>query len=92
MDEVRSTISGVLLVAAADIAILFACGCIIALLIHDAAAISAEQHTGKQTNLVIEVTIRRLAGQWFSTHALGVKNRFDFFARVPHHPFVEQVA
>ena len=43
------------------------------------------------TIFAFEVAVHRLAGDRLSTHALGTENRLDLFARVLHHPFVEQI-
>ena len=39
--------------------------------------------------LAFQIAIDRLAGDGFSAHAFSPENRFDFLARVPHHPFVK---
>ncbi len=36
-----------------------------------------------------QIAIDRLAGDGFSAHAFSPENRFDFLARVPHHPFIK---
>ena len=54
-DKVRGAILCPLLVAAADVAILFPLVGLVSLLIEDAPAIGAEQHTGEQAHFIIAV-------------------------------------
>ena len=54
-DEMCRTIGGALLVAAADVAVLPPLVRFIPLLVHDAAAVGAEQQTGEQANLAVAV-------------------------------------
>ena len=54
-DKVRRTVTGALLVAAADVTVLLTGLVLIPLLVHHMAAVGAEQHTGEQPHLVIAV-------------------------------------
>ena len=54
-DEVRRTVMGALLVAAADVTVLLAVLVLLPLLVPLMTAVGAEQHTGEQPHLVIAV-------------------------------------
>ena len=54
-DKVRRTVGGAFLVAAADVAVLFPLLRLVPLLIHDAAAVRAKEHTREQAHFIIAV-------------------------------------
>ena len=54
-DKVRRTVAGALLVAAADVAVLFAVFVLIPLLIQHMAAVGAEQNPGEQPHFIVAV-------------------------------------
>ena len=54
-DKVRRAVAGALLVAAADVTVLFAVFVLIPLLIQHMAAVGAEQHTGEQPHFIVAV-------------------------------------
>ena len=54
-DKVRRTVTGALLVAAADVTVLLTGLVLIPLLVHHMAAVGAEQHTGEQPHFIIAV-------------------------------------
>ena len=54
-DKVRRTVAGALLVAAADVAVLFAVFGLIPLLLQLMAAVGAEQNPGEQPHFIVAV-------------------------------------
>ena len=54
-DKVRRTVAGALLVAAADVAVLFAVFVLLPLLIQHMAAVGAEQNPGEQPHFIVAV-------------------------------------
>ena len=51
----RRAVTGALLVAAADIAVLPPFICLVALLVHDASAVGAKEQAGEQAHFIIAV-------------------------------------
>src|SRR5699024_404843 len=56
-DKVRRTVAGALLVAAADVTVLLAVLVLIPLLVHDMAAVGAEQNPGEQPHFIVAVRV-----------------------------------
>ena len=54
-DKVRRTVGGALLVAAADVAVLFPLVGLVTLLVHHAAAVRTKEYAGKQAHFIIAV-------------------------------------
>ena len=73
-DEMGYTAGGVLLVAAADVAVLLPFVRFIPLLVHDAPAVGAEQQAGEHANLAIAVGLLALFAKFLNSLPGGLVN------------------
>ena len=55
LDKVRRTVGGALLIAAADVTVLFPLVRLVSLLIEDAPTVGAEQNPGEQSHFIVAV-------------------------------------